>query len=512
MKNKSFAFILFLLYNCCLLRGANDTIPKSDRLIMSDAELEQKKCEIITEYFEFKKYIDVLCDDSEIPRIKNSNEIALYRLLSPKFLGGRDKFITNVKENKSNFSFLKNAYEVFDCPNFDFMKKDSPLPTTIQSEMENMNIVNPGHTILTKRYSGYLLFKLRTIDQYNINQTIASSSTIGLEENIKIMRMHYYMYKLDSINYVLKIENVIENGNSAIPRKKKTIDGDVFINVWVKPDADKFEPCCDQPDPPDTDSDGFNDLVDCDILNPNIYPGAPEIIGDGIDQDCDGVDQLGEDKDGDGYYYSACNSPNLEDRKKCDCYENDPNVYYREPNIPESEWHSATNGWNDDNCDCIKDKIVESPWVGLKVSDYIIPGKGHLKRGPNSNLERNGVAFTYFSTIVTFSGFAIYSKIKSQGYRSTYLNANTFRKANRNLNLYRKHNRNFLISAGLSSIIFATNLAHLKIKDNKQKKLKRESFESENLRPLDSDFCLDATLKLNNYNGGLGISLAFNLN
>ena len=62
-----------------------------------------------------------------------------------------------------------------------------------------------------------------------------------------------------------------------------------------------FEPpnLCD-----DIDLDGFEDIscggTDCDDSENTVYPGAPEICGDSIDQDCDGADASG-DADMDGW-------------------------------------------------------------------------------------------------------------------------------------------------------------------------------------------------------------------
>jgi hypothetical protein len=108
----------------------------------------------------------------------------------------------------------------------------------------------------------------------------------------------------------------------------------------------------------DGDSDGFSSAVDCNDANAAIFPGAREIFSNGIDENCNGIDDVNLDVDGDGFPRPA------------DCNDNDPKI---RPNAVEIRGNQV-----DENCD-----RIASPWLRLPA---VVSNRWAV--GPNFTLLR----------------------------------------------------------------------------------------------------------------------------
>jgi len=106
----------------------------------------------------------------------------------------------------------------------------------------------------------------------------------------------------------------------------------------------------------DGDHDGFSSDVDCDDTNPAIHPGAHEIFSNGIDEDCNGRDDVNLDVDGDGFPIPQ------------DCNDNDPKV---RPNAIEIRGNDV-----DENCDNVASSWVRMPAV---VSSRWVVARGFTR-------------------------------------------------------------------------------------------------------------------------------------
>lgn len=117
--------------------------------------------------------------------------------------------------------------------------------------------------------------------------------------------------------------------DSGIAQDSDLPDATLPVDAFVDPNIDK-------------DEDGYTPAQgDCDDNDPEVYPGAPIVCGDGKDNNCNGfIDDAEPDQDGDGY-------PPCRNGEVYDCDDDDPNIHPGMNEIP--------GDGIDNNCDGIID-------------------------------------------------------------------------------------------------------------------------------------------------------------
>ena len=95
---------------------------------------------------------------------------------------------------------------------------------------------------------------------------------------------------------------------------------------------------CAEPPGYDFDGDGSADVLDCGPEDPLVFPGAPDLFGDGVDQDCDGHD--GVDADGDGWPAPGDGVPAGQE----DCNDDNADVHPEAEDLPGNQLDEDCDG------------------------------------------------------------------------------------------------------------------------------------------------------------------------
>lgn len=148
---------------------------------------------------------------------------------------------------------------------------------------------------------GYMNSEYKVQTQYNVTlfewdidvtggaDTMAWDMFLNLEERDEESAYHEYYLAIqvdEGKTFMLDNINILGNFDVSMWPWVAPAELGVALN-GIEISAPFYNP---EPTVYDDDGDSWTDNVDCDDTNANIYPGATEIPGNGIDEDCNGYD------------------------------------------------------------------------------------------------------------------------------------------------------------------------------------------------------------------------------
>ncbi len=312
-------------------------------------------------------------------------------------------YTSNPGQEDDNSNGIGNACDVPDCP-LGTSKNTTPVDTlyvnsSIDSPVNSIGLISGSTYVVESTGTFYANEQILADAEYSTDGGLWSESVSGFESNgpnyIDLLiddqaqnwnnfnMQHtygvlvtstggpvsfsindsYFMNNLGGLNVNIYICQKDTDGDGVFDTADNCID--VYNPDQNNSDGDAWGDACDNcpynhtTDQTDTDGDGAGDICDCEPSNANIYPGAPEIC-DGIDTNCDGIDE--PDNDGDGYYGCPGSTDPLND-----CNDTNPDIW---PGNAEAERYC--DGLDND-CDGHVDYTANPPEPPSDPSVFVLP-------------------------------------------------------------------------------------------------------------------------------------------